>query len=1268
MHNRNDATGRSDAPGALARFYAERFRSDPWALLDYFDGDIAAAAADVGLRWDAVRNSVELKGDSGTKIRPKGTGYYTDKAHRGKLMVWGAIKRDNKDGFDTPFLTFNNNNPSIGTSTWSGFSALLELYRREGNSITSEKHDRWLAQQEERRLKREAEREAAEQRARESEERVQRERLAYETVWLCGGRQEFEYESNGKIRQGFVELVGDEDGTAPYLVKKQIGDVMSRFKAKRLRDCHGEFTAIPMYTIEGKFGGLQRLYAEFKLQGTGVKMEGLHCIIGDLETAERKYFSEGFATGASIYLAEQEAGKEVAVVVCFNVDNLLKVARLYRKFYTAWRFHNAADNDAWKDANAGLLAGLEIHRDLEHTAVVPSFEALGEEAIAGFKATRKGPTDWNDYHVEFGLEATAKALRARDNVMRAEKDWFSYSLQRLELSGTQHQSEKAALTAVTAGMMLVPIKHTSAEVLRQVLACLPASSSASRFKIRSRVLWLAKQKMADAQRLRGFSAGALARPNIQHLRIEGVRASHGGYILPGHLADLVESLEGIVIVRAPMGAGKTEKLIAPLMQAAPKAAYIAHRISLLDDAAARLDIQHYQNVSAAMMPGIYHLACCVNSLTHPKFYNSHETSWFTTVDTLCIDEASQVVRHVTTGPVEGRVKVLDALLEAVAAAKRVLLCDADANDTVIEFCEMARPGQQITILEVTGANDHIRVDHTDDESAWQMAVDLIAAGKRVLVANDSAESGKKMAALIEAAVDEEKIKPVKMLLVHADSKADPDVTAFLCNPNEEAVKYDVLIYSPAISSGVSMTTPHFDHHIGLFSGNSVGPSDAIQMLRRDRTSRHYVVGIGHSTGLRPTDPETLWRGFLASDEIACEFEETSDEILLRRKKSAFDHLFLSSVTTENAAKNNFANNLLLMLYADGYQVNRLTVDSDLAKASRSNRKFAGEIVFDRRCELIDSVETPNEEEFTRLNRQEVRSERESAQVDRYHIAHQLGVDEPTPIDIAFYDDRGVGKVHAMELLQAEEQQARDYDKAQRKARVVLSQQRYKTAARAMLVKIFEILGVDRFTGEGEFGGAEMRQVHAMITESQKTQDLYASLKIGGGVGRCYTTLVKSILARLGANVCKRKTNGRHLFAITPDSWGIIMDYVERRKALGVHSLTTHETEAAHQPKPAPEQPEQPQKALQAAPVALSSDRDTLQCEGVDTDEKYPLGLAEKVFAIAARCSRPLGLPLARVIGALRRETVMSWLAPGADEWRIGFELGYAADLMKKSSV
>ncbi|MFG9891775.1 hypothetical protein ACG3PV_32170, partial [Pseudomonas aeruginosa] len=86
-------------------------------------------------------------------------------------------------------------------------------------------------------------------------------------------------------------------------------------------------------------------------------------------------------------------------------------------------------------------------------------------------------------------------------------------------------------------------------------------------------------------------------------------------------------------------------------------------------------------------------------------------------------------------------------------------------------------------------------------------------------------------------------------------------------------------------------------------GNTVGPSDAVQMLRRDRTARHYVIGIGHTSAQRETDREKIWRGHMKADEVACEFEETSEEIILRRRKTAFDHLYLATVTAENAARN-----------------------------------------------------------------------------------------------------------------------------------------------------------------------------------------------------------------------------------------------------------------------------------------------------------------------------------------------------------------------------
>lgn len=175
-------------------------------------------------------------------------------------MAWASIKR--ADEFEYPFVNFTNNNPAVGKSSWSGFSALLELFREQGGTTTSKKHDEWLKKQEAERAKREAARKAAEEKARKAEALVQGERLAYESAWHCGGRHAYQYEAGGKIRDGFVELIGDEDGSAPYLVAKGISDVVSRFQMKRMRDGHGYFSAVPLYNIDGLFLGLQRLYAD----------------------------------------------------------------------------------------------------------------------------------------------------------------------------------------------------------------------------------------------------------------------------------------------------------------------------------------------------------------------------------------------------------------------------------------------------------------------------------------------------------------------------------------------------------------------------------------------------------------------------------------------------------------------------------------------------------------------------------------------------------------------------------------------------------------------------------------------------------------------------------------------------------------------------------------------------------------------------------------------------------------------------------------------
>jgi hypothetical protein len=1237
---------------ALAAFYQERFNSRPEDLADYCYNDITSIAAEVFLDWPAISNGVRFTVNA-ERSKVGGKIVATEKKHNGKLMAWADLRDitlDDGTKIRLPFLTFNHNNHSIGSSNWSGWQALLDLYRLQGGKVPSAEQMKWREAQETRAVERARRQEAAEQEERETHARKIAERDAFELAWFKGGLHEYPVLQRGKVETVAVEVLADEDGTAPYLQAKQISDIAQVYRMQRMRDWLGEFTALPLFDIHGQFGGVQRLYADKKLQGTGVQMDGLHIVLGDLESADRIYSAEGFATGASIYLAEQSVGKSVAVIITLSVGNLIKVLALYKRHRPELKIINAADNDQWKKTgNAGRLAALDLHRDHGYRAVLPAFEDMTEDDVREARRTGKGPTDWNDYHCRYGLKATSVGLRSRE-VLKADSDYFVYCLQRVEAGSTT--DEAAALTAVGAGMMQAPIKYGTKQVISLVLKALPAAFSGNVFKIKRRALWLAKIKLSEAQQLRGFSPTALARPGIRHIKIKGIRASHGGTIIPSHVADLVESLEGCIIVRSPMGSGKTDNLIGPVMRNSKRAGYLAHRITLMDDAANRLQIRHYSDVLAVEMRDVTHMACCVNSITNSRFYSTAtDRNWFTTLETLCIDEASQVIRHVTSGPVEGPVRVMDTMLEAMAKSKRVLLCDADANDSVISLCEEACPGTPITIIEVEGSMDHVAVRFGDADEVWQKALELIHGGKRVLVASDSAESAKRLAVLAL-----EKNPELRLLLIFRDSKSDPAVEAFLANPSEEAINYDVLIYSPAISSGVSMTRPHFEHHIGLFSGNTVGPSDAVQMLRRDRTARSYLIGIGHSNVQRDTDREAIYRGLVAADEIACSFEETTAEILLRRKKTAFDELYLSCVTNENRAKNNFANNLLLMLYGDGYKVSRMDGDALLAKLSRTNRKRAGELVFAQRLELIDSVTTPTDEEFARLNRMEIRSEAESARVDRYQIEHQLGVETIRADDVAFYDDGGISKVVALELLQATEAQALAFDKAQRKSKVTLTKTRFKTPARAFLHDVFTTLGVDPMTGVGDFNSAACRQVLAKIMATQASAEMYNALRLGklvkfGAKRCCATTVVQSILRRLGLDVSKRKSKGASVYCINPEHWAFITGYVKNRAVVGVHSLATHEHPCPHEPRLAVEN---------ANSAVILDSRDTLQSIDIAPDEKYPsLQIRERIYAAARSAFDPLGNSLSRLIEALTPEVAKGFASSGADNTMIRFILQHA---------
>lgn len=85
----------------------------------------------------------------------------------------------------------------------------------------------------------------------------------------------------------------------------------------------------------------------------------------------------------------------------------------------------------------------------------------------------------------------------------------------------------------------------------------------------------------------------------------------------------VQSLQGIVIVRAGMGSGKSTGLLRPLMHSSERGISVAHRVSLIgglwemmtEGKGVKADILHYQDHGyQEMAPYASKLTICINSI------------------------------------------------------------------------------------------------------------------------------------------------------------------------------------------------------------------------------------------------------------------------------------------------------------------------------------------------------------------------------------------------------------------------------------------------------------------------------------------------------------------------------------------------------------------------------------------------------------------------------------------------------------------------------
>lgn len=1162
----------------IKAYYDRNFGSGA-RLYQHFRDQIATDLKACGLDWYVVESKLTWLEGEKTRVNGPAAGLLKGAKTHGVYANYRMV-----GGIELPMITAASRGQQYGDFVFDGYAELKRLVESERGLVDLTG----------------AQKAKLDELARKAEQRAQQARLK------AIAEQENRRKALATDLAAFHKLpeLTSETGSG-YLDRKQLWGILPHCAGiKRGSNKNGPFIAIPLYAAatrtqqgNGPVYAVQRIYDQPFERTNGERTDkefsfgmekmamAVHAVIGDLATADRIYWCEGWATGASAYLAHLEyltaRYGSAAVVVCLDSGHLPVVmdALLASQPWLLDRSVALLDDDRHKAAegkgNAGIKAGYQL------LARWPGLKAQSPDFSDCHNAATG--TDFDDLRQghPLGLKGVADQLRRKP--WQPPKDPFERALAQLPLTHADSLQPAAELAAV-AGANSFPAQRSLVQIraeLENVLAAHPWM--APRLDI-NKVWDRANRQIAyrtkKAHLFRSFSpriTRKTQRPD--HIKYKRFDAT----VVTPEIAAYIAAQGGIVIMRAGMGSGKTQKVSKPSILGSVRAAYFAHRVSLIGAAHGMLttrakdgsedhvpdhvlaEVFHYDERQHFRELNVQKLCSCINSIGKEIF-----NPILANLDVLVIDEACQTLKAITNGgTMKYPLAVYNRLNQVASRARQVLLLDADANDDLVSWAEELRAlrGDDLPIHVVELATDcsHLSVFHADINAVYSDILAQVGNGHRCMIATDSAEEGAKLAHNLR------ELYPHKTgLFIDANSKAhDADVEKFNNKPSREIYRYDWLIYSPAISSGVSIEplagrAPHMTLHYGLFRG-VVSPSDAVQMIRRDRSARSFVLGLGQNRYHANTDENAYWRatlrGMIEYDaDLEVSPNPETGTVELASGNMPFDRLRIRQICQENVARNDFASVLLLQLMADKYRVQPLHLDNAEAMMAKGKlaKQAAGKVLARLDEERILAAETPSQDRYDHLKRQPRITPDEKAQLDRWAIEHYL--QQPVNADsIKWLRNKGLSQAKRFELLQMDEERARRLEAAEVAQQMPDSTRTYHKLTSGLLRAYFTTCGIDLTTGDGAASQEALQAGLALLQGEADFLNAYASWCPPLQKRRSGAPLFKVICDNLNLKATKQRlarksSAGGTVWTIEPASWEFMLDVQQARAYNGVTSF------------------------------------------------------------------------------------------------------------------
>ncbi len=540
----------------------------------------------------------------------------------------------------------------------------------------------------------------------------------------------------------------------------------------------------------------------------GAKKSGVYSPIGTI--TDTILICEGWATGATLHEATQ-----LYVAVAMDSGNLVHVAKEIRRSYPFSRIVICADNDQYKSYNTGIKSAVKAACEVDADVVYPVF-----------KCVKNKPTDFNDLYFESGSYNAVLERVVKPSMFKLEPNNKPPVLSAFELPYVE-DSEKVLEESSD------PIKVASAALQQALFMSLDCPAFNTMDMIRNHIQHPLIHHKTHLAIMRRVQWAIHQRKRIALTAIKPEKWGNHKHVVVGDLSE-IKLQKGVNLIFAPMGSGKTQKIIKPFSEHDKIFCAIAHRRSLISELSGRLNVDNYEDKNSVEYSE--KVAVCLPSSMSTRF-----KPFIGRVQNVAIDEASQNIAF--TRSKECRATGVDqegvfmGLKDLVNKSEMVVAADASIDPVTMEFMEIARPDEEFTIFEQVPNNKHEKKCFMYDEQGLlsRIQCELLAGGK-VWLAVESVAAAEAIHALFR--------DNHKCILITSKNNTSKASKALLADVDGESRKFDMVIASPVISSGVSVehgTAPHFTMIAGIASGSAICFSDFAQMLARVRYVNEYHI-------------------------------------------------------------------------------------------------------------------------------------------------------------------------------------------------------------------------------------------------------------------------------------------------------------------------------------------------------------------------------------------------------------------------------------------